>query len=475
MRKIHLFAALPALLILSIACSKNTPDSQLIEKTFTFASDPVMRTSLDGLQVKWQAGDKIAIIPKGSTTVYAFTLSSGENSTSASFSGTCTAGEDNTYYAFYPYDSGTEYYINGGTTAFITKFSAVQTAVAGSFPTQTVSDKTTPVAFMAAECTDGSTFHMKNLLALLKFRVGADDITQVSFLATSSESKYLAGGKFTSAYPFASADSTGVWGQGGSGRSTSVNVLPPAGETTFTQGVDYYAAVNTTLGAISSNNWIALESKISWIVRTASKYAIKSSSKTYTLGRNRVYNIGIIGGTPGDYKTLTKNDFDVDFSGKTFYKSSSGDTTIDLPTAAATSTTTIYPVISGSTRTKCTVGSGKESTYLWDETNTSLLANDTKKDRIGIRLVPLKYKAITKIVVTVKKVEGDDTTAEFKVTESYGSGTDAFGSGSLSLSDISNGQTKTIEFNLDSRLIGNSACVNCLTKNHIQKVTYTLQ
>ena len=64
------------------------------------------RAAIDGLNINWTAGDKISIFDGATENagVQMFTLATGENTTSATFTG--SAAEAATYYALYPYAVG---------------------------------------------------------------------------------------------------------------------------------------------------------------------------------------------------------------------------------------------------------------------------------------------------------------------------------------------------------------------------------
>ena len=103
MRKIALlFAAVAAL---AVSCQKEpaAENVQGIEKTF-FVTTPETRTVLDGLSVKWAAGDEINVIAATTGNQYTFTLSDGAGSSSASFTGTLgeADAEETSFYAVYP-------------------------------------------------------------------------------------------------------------------------------------------------------------------------------------------------------------------------------------------------------------------------------------------------------------------------------------------------------------------------------------
>lgn len=79
--------------------------SQLKPMTFTAVQEGQdgTRAAIDGLSIKWTAGDKISIFDGASENagVQMFTLATGEGTTSATFTG--SAADAGTYYALYPY------------------------------------------------------------------------------------------------------------------------------------------------------------------------------------------------------------------------------------------------------------------------------------------------------------------------------------------------------------------------------------
>lgn len=82
--------------------------SQLKPMTFTAVQEGQggTRAAIDGLTIKWTAGDKISIFDGASENDgdQMFTLATGENTTSATFTG--SAASASTYYALYPYAVG---------------------------------------------------------------------------------------------------------------------------------------------------------------------------------------------------------------------------------------------------------------------------------------------------------------------------------------------------------------------------------
>ena len=82
--------------------------SQLKPMTFTAVQEGEggTRAAIDGVAIKWTAGDKISIFDGASENagVQMFTLATGDGETSATFTG--SAADAATYYALYPYAEG---------------------------------------------------------------------------------------------------------------------------------------------------------------------------------------------------------------------------------------------------------------------------------------------------------------------------------------------------------------------------------
>lgn len=139
---------------------ENNPGNEAakpVPMTFT-AGMPQTRTQLDGLNVNWSEGDKIALWDGSTKREFTATTISGSNAT---FSGTALPGAD--YTAFYPLSA-----VTGMTKKYVTfNLPAEQTAVAGTFANR--------LAPSLAKATGGSTdLVFDNLCALVKFTVPAD-------------------------------------------------------------------------------------------------------------------------------------------------------------------------------------------------------------------------------------------------------------------------------------------------------------
>ena len=128
MKKSFAIIALAALVML-VGCKKNDPKpngTRLIAGIEKHKSDS--KTSLDGLQIKWTAGDKLYVYDKDAEEGAIFTLSSGEGTSTGEFTGTYNFTNENV--AVYPSSS----FRGSGGTIVTMSLPAVQTASgAGSF------------------------------------------------------------------------------------------------------------------------------------------------------------------------------------------------------------------------------------------------------------------------------------------------------------------------------------------------------
>lgn len=139
---------------------ENNPGNEAakpVPMTFT-AGMPQTRTQLDGLNVHWTEGDKIALWDGTAVQEFTATTISGSNAT---FTGTATPSS--TYTALYPLSAVVSF--DDSNIRF--NLPAEQTAVAGTFANQ--------LAPSLAKATGGSTdLVFENLCALVKFTVPAD-------------------------------------------------------------------------------------------------------------------------------------------------------------------------------------------------------------------------------------------------------------------------------------------------------------
>lgn len=191
-------------------------NAEKVPMTFT-AGTVQTRTSLaeDGHAVNWTEGDKVAIYDDRDTNEFTATEVNGSTATL-----TGKAAVSYSYTAFYPSDKVSS--IDNTIISF--NLPAEQTAKSGSFD-----EKLNP---SWAQATDGSTtLTFKNLCALAKFTVDADDVTEVT-LTANAENAVLAG----DLQYFIEADGTVGNEDGTTSRSVTL-------KGTFTKGETYYFVV----------------------------------------------------------------------------------------------------------------------------------------------------------------------------------------------------------------------------------------
>ena len=213
---------LAALALLLAACGneeiiENNENGNAEKVPMTFTAGTVQtRTSLaEGNAVYWTEGDKVAIYDDKDTNEFTATEVNGSTATL-----TGKAAVSYSYTAFYPSDKVSS--IDNTIISF--NLPAEQTAKSGSFD-----EKLNP---SWAQATDGSTtLTFKNLCALAKFTVDADDVTEVT-LTANAENAVLAG----DLQYFIEADGTVGNEDGTTSRSVTL-------KGTFTKGETYYFVV----------------------------------------------------------------------------------------------------------------------------------------------------------------------------------------------------------------------------------------
>lgn len=289
-----LFAA-SAVFALTVSCEKeikdpvsdevivNPGDELVNDNTIVFKAsfeNPATKTELAaGNKVQWLDGDAISFFD-GETNVSAETATGGEN---GSFTVNVTSAAP--WYALYPYNSSAS--ISGG--IITTTLPSTQTAVAGSFADD---------LNIAVATTSTTSLSFKNVLGLIKFKVGADaDIVKVTL--TGNNSEVLAG---TVDIDYNSGDPT--WSIK-SGAATSIELTG-----TFVKGQTYYFAV---LPQTFTNGFTLTYTNSSDVDR------VESTSNELVLGRSKIRNIGspdIITFADPDVKAALVAHFDANSDGE---------------------------------------------------------------------------------------------------------------------------------------------------------------
>lgn len=331
MKKSIILLSVLSLVVAMAACDKlvekeleqtdNTPAKEVVLVPMTFSAsysydgvddDESTKTILDGLAIKWKAGDKIAIFDDvDDSTPHMFEATSDGATTS--FTGS-VAGGATKFFAVYPYsaaidcdsdDSGD--YVG----QMNVNIPSVQRPVAGSFD---------PDAAVLAAYTDAmtKTFHFKVPFALAKFTVDYDDVYSVSF---SSSSKNMTGSLHINLKENGNIGT----GDGTKGDKLKTLTIRNADNTPLTKGATYYAVMRYRVDGNSYTDFTAN------VDNTACGYATKTAPDAVPMARATVNNLGNFTGmtfTTNRYKGYMDG-LDVTIAGNVYNKATDGDA-IDL-------------------------------------------------------------------------------------------------------------------------------------------------
>ena len=184
MKKTILIAALA---LIAASCAKETPvvnDMEntgiMIAKSFTVDA-PDTKTVLDGMAVKWAAGDEINVIAATSGNQYTFTIKPGtEGSASATFTGEIDSVDESetTFYSVYPNVQIKKESLANDLIDFKDVLGAVQTAVKNGFDPH--------FAPLTAISTDGGSFSFRHGAAYFKIRIGNENVKSVNIKTSNA-------------------------------------------------------------------------------------------------------------------------------------------------------------------------------------------------------------------------------------------------------------------------------------------------
>ena len=172
--------------------------------------------------VFWSAPDQILIAFAGGEPAL-YTSTNAEPAQTAAFRGTFPKGEGDLY-GIYPAEDGNEVDADG---IISIKFHAEQTAVAGSYD---------PQASPAVAVSESKDLSFMNICGLLELKVGWDDVSKITLDGAMSKT-LIPGGVLS-----VSMDEEPVledWSEDLDG----ISLLPPSGESVFSQEETYYMAV----------------------------------------------------------------------------------------------------------------------------------------------------------------------------------------------------------------------------------------
>ena len=286
----------------------------LVPMTFTASysydgvdDDETTKTFLDGLSIKWKAGDRIAIFDNVDPSIpHEFTATSDGATTS--FSGSVAAGAVK-FFAVYPYtaaidcdaaDSGD--YVG----QMNVNIPSVQTPVEGSFDPA--------AAVLAAYSNDvDKTFHFKVPFALAKFTVDYDNVYSVSF----SSGKNMTGSLHINLKDNGSIGT----GDGTTGDKSKTLTIRNADNSPLTQGATYYAVMRYRTDGNSYTDFTAT------VGNTDCGYASKTASAAVPMARATVNNLGAFSGMSFTTSRYTgyQDGLDITIAGNIYNKANDGD------------------------------------------------------------------------------------------------------------------------------------------------------
>ena len=327
MKKIIILLGVLSLVLSMMACNKieeeaaenNGPANvvKLVPMTFSASysydgvdDDETTKTVLDGLSIKWKAGDKVAVFDDvDPSTPHEFTANSDGDKTS--FTGSVSGGAVK-FFAVYPYSAAINCDANDSgdyVGQMNVNIPSVQRPVVGSFD---------PDAAVMAAFTDATdkAFHFKVPFALAKFTVNYDNVYSVSF----SSGKNMTGSLHIN---LKSNGSIGT-GDGTSGDKLKTLTIKNADNTPLTKGATYYAVMRYRIDGNSYTDFTAT------LGNTDCGYADKTASATVPMARASVNNLGNFSGmtfTHNLYRAYMDG-IDLVLGEKTYNKSDYGDATL---------------------------------------------------------------------------------------------------------------------------------------------------
>jgi len=286
-----IFAFVASVLALS-ACSsddlldnKNQPtDTMTFTATIGDEDGETSRTYTYNTYVKWSKGDEISVFSGAAlTTNNKMTLTRGDGTTSASFSGNCAKATQ--YFAIYPYNTehSAKDYNNLGCK--IVWNCAEQIAVKGSF------DTSVPMIAMASNVSETATsvpLQFKNIYSFVKVTT---DYKCKSITLTSHD------GSIASIFRYISFDNDGNPNPTYESTTQSDVITLKGKDGAIIEAGTYYIAVHPT--TLSKGFDITFTS----VYDDTKKYT-KSTSKSVTFTRNKVLNLGDITLRGTDVETL---------------------------------------------------------------------------------------------------------------------------------------------------------------------------
>ena len=328
MKKSIILLGVLSLVFATVACNRleekieepdNTPEKEVVLVPMTFTAshsldgvddDESTKTILDGLEIKWKAGDKIAIFDDvDPSTPHQFEATTDGATTS--FTGMAADGATK-FFAVYPYSAAANCSMEGwidGSNNFLgymnVNIPEVQTPVAGTF------DPDAAVIVASSDALDKA-LHFKVPFAIVKFTVDYDDV----FSVTLSSGKNMTGSLKTSM-----RDNGNISTGDGEGTKNKTLTIKNADNSPLTRGETYYAVVRYRTDSNSYTDFTAS------LGNTACGYASKTAPAAVPMARASVNNLGTFSGmtfTTNRYKGY-QDGLDVTIAGQVYNKATDGD------------------------------------------------------------------------------------------------------------------------------------------------------
>lgn len=271
--------ALGALVIASCQKENSAVLPKVDSPVFTATLDEDTKTALDetGKKSEWVSGDAIRVLNGTNTTGCDAVYTTTDDGESATFKTDVKGFTGDAFIAMYPASQAGDAWWNDDYDQIVNKLKLKpsQTAVAGGYD---------PEAHIAVAYSNTKTLSFSNAVSLLKFTCGSDNISEVCVYAnadptvgTGIESRNALSGYFnfnTEKKEVITEDKDGI---------TPNNYVKVTG--TFVKGKTYYIACLPT----TFTNGFTVE-----VVSNGIKGEDKKTEKPYTLGRNKILNLGTV-------------------------------------------------------------------------------------------------------------------------------------------------------------------------------------
>lgn len=270
MKKILFLAAVT--ILAAVSCNKienDAPAQQSNVPSFVASVDGAnTKTIIDGMKSYWDGTEGIRVLDGSVSKVYTATVEKAETATFTEKDATTLTGDN--YLAVYPEGPAGSVTWDGNIANAAKKFwlPGGQKAVAGSY------DPSTHIAVAYAEAGNQN-LYFKNVTSLIKVNLVSDNVTEICFYGNNAD---VIAGNFNVTYN----DGEPTWTKEGTMYSnlSYAKVVADEGKT-LTKGTYYISVLPTTLSKGFSIETVSDGEK-----------SIKKHSKSYTIGRNQIVDLG---------------------------------------------------------------------------------------------------------------------------------------------------------------------------------------